>query len=150
MSNGAMAPFGVAVNSVVICREGNLRNEKLVFVRQGRSNWCVDPQDMLFRATGRVFYRQGCIVSFADGVKGAGLTVYIHRWGKHTFHYNKYPTKLLYNLIGRAWALNQWDALVKALQENVRRERAVDVLEQTAEYYIDHPYKRELKLIINL
>ena len=60
------------MSDLTIFRRGNPNGETAVRVYQSGKSWGVDPQDEIRRAIGIRLTRQGCIISFADGLRKAG------------------------------------------------------------------------------
>jgi len=149
-------------NDIVITRARNLNFERWVRVCQGdRFLGTVDPQELVRRATGRHVSREGCIVSFADGLCSAGIDVYMcYAYGKKGYKPVRYvrgrtclhPIVLVYFLCGLAWAKNEWPSLVQALKTHVIYESRMAVLESTARMYVNNDFGckfGKLSLVIN-
>jgi hypothetical protein len=150
-------------NDIVITRARNLDWERWVRVSQGdRFLGTVDPQELVRWATGRHVSREGCIVSFADGLCSAGFDVYmLYAYGKKGYKPVRYvrgrtcphPIALVYFLCGLAWAKNEWFSLAQALRTHVRYESRMAVLESTARVYFNNDFGcryGKLTLVINI
>lgn len=104
----------------------------------------VDPQHAVFCATGTMYDRQRCIVSFAAGLVRAGHQVLIYKkpimweWeaGWRQF-YMPHLVGTVYHLYGHAFGAGQWDSLVRSLHTKIARPYWQEVYEETAQRCFD-------------
>ena len=141
--------------SILIHYELDRRFERAVFVDNrdiGRRGW-INPACQIEEATGVWPSRHSCIVSFAHGLWVAGYDVKFCQptIGGALVQHNFIPPEkvvLVYYLFGRAWAQFQWECLKLSLQQFVLPQMRFAAMEKTAQYYWDHPWERELFLIV--
>lgn len=120
------------------------RYENAVQITDHRGySWRVDPGNESYRATGGiVLNRQGCIVSFADGLVSAGHEVLISTPGRFSTpmierHRNSHPTILVFFIIGLAWGRGQWDEMRTSLCRSVSdRMLRFRIMEHTGSHYL--------------
>lgn len=139
-----------------IIREGKAYLEHAVRVGRfgGRSTWWINPAELVRQATGLHLGREGCVVSFADGIQSTGALVHMNdrRNGRRTvyLHRNAYPSVLVYWLAGRLWTQGEWNRFTQALNTHQipMGETRKQIMEATATYGQRHLWDRTLRIIL--
>lgn len=141
-------------NSVmIITRSGHSGFERAVSVEQGINRWLIDPHLEVALATNDVLAlsRDGCILSFMEGLVAAGHMVILQerRKNKHwsDYHFTKASwISYEYFLFGLAWGKAQWWQLRTQLERTIVPTQRLAVLTATGQYYFTHRWENSIAL----
>lgn len=141
-------------NSIIITRSGHPGFERAVLVEQGTSCWLIDPYFEVSLATRGepALSRNGCIISFMDGLVAANHKVILRerRRRKYRADYVLTPERSVANyhyfLFGLAWGKNQWWPLRTQLERTVVSTQRLAVLTATGQYYATHRWEARITL----
>ena len=124
----------------VIHRRTDQRFERGVLITDSNGGrHSIDPQDMVREATGVLYNRYHCILSFAHGLQTSGHAVrfQIRRADGSAQSQSVCLNEAvpIYHFAGMAWGMEAWLRLLITMNTHIIANRRASVYTRTAEHY---------------
>lgn len=139
---------------MIITRTGHPGFERAVLVEHGVNYWRINPQFEVSLATRGEppLSRDGCVLSFMEGLMAAGHQVLVRerrknkRWSDYLLRQALFEANYPCFLFGLAWARAQWWPMRAQLERTIVSSQRLAVLTATGMYYFERPGEPSLAL----